>query len=287
MIYDCLIIGAGPAGLSAALQCRARGLTALVIGNAAENTPLGKSPRVDNYLGLPDLSGPELLAAFRGHVEGLGAAELVTGRVLSAYAYGGSFAVTVGSDLYEGKSVILATGLAKVRPIPGEERLLGKGVSYCASCDGMLYRGRSVAVIGLAEDSPGEAELLAKMGCAVTFLAPRRPETLDGAIPFVASSGWEILGEDKVTGVAADGRTVPCEGVFLLRDTVAPTALFPGLETEKGYIKVGRAMETNLPGVFACGDCTGAPLQIAKAVGEGQVAAHSAGIWLKARETAQ
>lgn len=287
MIYDCLIIGAGPAGLSAALQCRARGLSALVVGNAAENAPLGKSRKVDNYLGLPGLSGLEMLSAFRGHVQELEAAELVTGRVLNAMAYGDCFAVTVGKDVYQGKSVILATGLAKVRPIPGEERLLGRGVSYCASCDGMLYRGRSVAVIGLAGDSPEEAGLLAKMGCQVTFLAPHRPQTLEGSIPFVASSGWEILGEDKVTGVATEAGALPCEGVFLLRDTVAPTALFPGLETEKGYIKVGRAMDTNLPGVFACGDCTGGPLQIAKAVGEGQVAAHSAGIWLKARDAAQ
>ncbi len=283
MVYDCLIIGAGPAGLSAALQCGARGLSALVIGNPAADNPLWRSRKVDNYLGLPGRSGPELLEAFRRHAQAT-PAQFVTGRVLSAYPYGGVFSVTVGSEVYQGKSVILATGVIRTQPLPGEERLLGKGVSYCASCDGMLYRGRPVAVIGLAADAVEEAELLAKIGCRVTFLAPQRPERLPEDIPYVKAVKPEILGETQVTGVRAQEGELPCDGVFLLRDTVAPTALFPGLAVEQGYIQVDRAMATNLPGVFACGDCTGAPLQIAKAVGEGQVAAHSAGIWLKTQE---
>lgn len=123
--------------------------------------------------------------------------------------------------------------------------------------------------------------MLVKMGCHVTYLAPRRPDGLDEAIPYIKAAKLEILGRDKVDAVLADGVAVPCQGVFILRPTVAPTALFPGLDTEDGYIRVNRAMETNLPGVFACGDCVGQPLQIAKAVGEGQVAAHSASLWLE------
>lgn len=283
MVYDCLIIGAGPAGLSAAVQCGARGLSALVIGNPESDNPLWRSRRVDNYLGLPGRSGPELLEVFRRHAETT-PAQFVTGRVLNAYAYGGAFSVTAGSEVYQGKSVILATGVIRTQPLPGEERLLGKGVSYCASCDGMLYRGRRVAVIGLAADAVTEAEMLARIGCQVTFVAPQRPEGLPEAIPYEKAVKPEILGEAQVTGVRTEAGELPCGGVFLLRDTVAPTALFPDLEVEQGYIKVDRAMATNLPGVFACGDCVGPPLQIAKAVGEGQVAAHSAGIWLKAQE---
>lgn len=281
MTYDCLIIGSGPAGLSAALQCKARGLSALVIGNPSRENPLWKAQLVDNYLGLPGVTGPDMMEIFTRHVARSQAAEMVTGRVLSAMAYGDRFAVTVGSEVYEGKSVILATGVSRARPYPGEEALLGKGVSYCATCDGMLYRNREVAVVGLAPDAPEEAAMLAKMGCRVTYLSPRRPEGLDETIPYIKAAKLEILGRDKVDAVVADGVSVPCQGVFILRPTVAPAALFPGLAVEEGYIRVGRDMATNLPGVFACGDCTGQPLQIAKAVGEGQVAAHSASLWLE------
>lgn len=281
MTYDCLILGAGPAGLSAALQCRYRGLSALVIGNPQAQNPLVKAERVDNYLGLPSLTGVQLLGAFHRHLEQCQDVSIITGRVLSAMSYGNSFAISVGSEVYEGKTVIIATGVARGPVYPGEERLLGLGVSYCATCDGMLYRGRDVAVVGLTRDAPEEAAMLAKIGCRVTFVSPRRPETLDGAIPYIKATKLEILGEDKVSGLLADGVELPCEGVFLLRDTIAPTALFPGLAQEGGYIQVDRAMSTNLPGVFACGDCTGLPLQIAKAVGEGQTAAYSAGKWLE------
>ncbi len=283
LVYDCLIIGAGPAGLSAALQCGARGLSALVIGNPTADSPLWRSRRVDNYLGLPGRSGPDLLEAFQQHAQAT-PAQFVTGRVLNAYLYGKVFSVTVGSEVYQGKSVILATGVIRTQPLPGEAQLLGKGVSYCASCDGMLYRGRPVVVIGLAADAADEAQMLSRIGCQVTFAAPKRPKALSEAIPYVKAVKPEILGEAQVTGVQTEAGELPCDGVFLLRDTVAPTALFPDLALDQGYIKVDRTMATNLPGVFACGDCTGAPLQIAKAVGEGQVAAHSAGIWLKSQE---
>lgn len=281
MTFDCLIIGGGPAGLSAALQCKARGLSALLIGNPGDQNPLGKAQRVDNYLGLPGLTGRAMVEAFQRHVTQSRAAEVVTGRVLNAMALEAGFAVTVGSEVYQGRSVILATGISRGRVFPGEERLLGRGVSYCATCDGMLYRGRDVVVVGLARDAAEEAVFLAKLGCHVTFLAPRRPDALPDGIPDIKAARLEILGEDRVTGVVAEGRDIPCQGVFILRDTVAPTALFPALATQGGYVKVSRRMETNLPGVFACGDCTGLPLQIAKAVGEGQMAVHSAEDWLK------
>lgn len=281
MTYDCLIIGGGPAGLSAALQCKARGLSALLIGNPSGQNPLGKAERVDNYLGLPGVTGRELMETFQRHVVQSQAAQMVTGRVLNAMAYGDRFAVTVGSEVYEGRTVILAAGVARGRKYPGEEELLGRGVSYCATCDAMLYRGREVAVVGLAQDAAEEAQFLTKVGCHVTFIAPKRPEDLPEDIPYIKATRLEILGENTVTGVRADDTTLPCQGVFILRDTVAPDALFPGLELDGRYIKVGRDMSTSLPGVYACGDCVGLPLQIAKAVGEGQVAAHNAGIWLE------
>ena len=281
MTYDCLIIGSGPAGLSAALQCKALGLSALLIGNPHHQNPLEKAERVDNYLGLPGLTGNELMDAFQRHVAEGQAAEMVVGRAMNAMAYGNSFAVNVGSEIYQGKSVILATGVSRGRKYPGEETLLGRGVSYCAVCDGMLYRNREIAVVGLARDAVSEAQFLAKIGCRVTFLSPARPEDLPDDIPYIKAKKLEILGEDKVTAIRTEDGEISCEGVFILRDTVAPASLFPALASEGGYIKVNGDMATNLPGVFACGDCTGLPLQIAKAVGEGQKAAHSAKVWLE------
>ena len=157
---------------------------------------------------------------------------------------------------------------------------MGAGVSYCATCDGMLYRGRDVVVAGRSAEAPEEADYLHGLGCRVTYTAPVRPEDLNPEIPFVKAAKIEVCGEGKVTSVKADGREIPCEGVFILRATVAPTDLLPGLELKDGYIAVDRDMATSVPGVFAAGDCTGQPLQIAKAVGEGQVAGHRAAEYL-------
>lgn len=280
MVYDVLILGAGPAGLSAALQCAARGKTALVVGNPPRQSPLQKAERIDNYLGLPNLTGEAMLDAFLAHAKAADGVTLLEGRALSAMPMEHVFYISVGSDVYEGRSVVLASGVARSKPYPGEAELLGKGVSYCATCDGMLYRGRDVVVVGLAQDAPEEAAMLAQIGCKVTFVAPRQPEELAESIPFIKATKLSILGGAKVEGVMADGQLLPCQGVFLLRDAVAPTTLFPTLATQNGYIQVDRQMATNLPGVYAAGDCTGLPLQVAKAVGEGQVAAHNACQWL-------
>ena len=144
----------------------------------------------------------------------------------------------------------------------------------------MLYRGKPVAVVGRSPDAPEEANFLQTLGCQVTYLAPKRPAALDTAIPFVQTGTVEIQGELTVTGLVANGETIPCSGVFILRPAVAPTDLLPALETEHGTVKTDRTMATNLPGVFAAGDCTGGPLQVAKAAGEGQVAALSACAYL-------
>ncbi|MCI9157291.1 MAG: FAD-dependent oxidoreductase, partial [Lawsonibacter sp.] len=153
---------------------------------------------------------------------------------------------------------------------------LGRGVSYCATCDGMLYRNKPVTVVGLAPDAQHEANYLHSLGCQVVYLSPHQPKGLDEGIPYVKAGKLAVRGEQTVTGLEADGAFLPCAGVFILRRSVAPTDLLPTLETEEGVIKVDRHMATNLSGVFAAGDCTGEPLQVSKAVGEGHVAALSA-----------
>ena len=279
MKYEIAVVGGGPAGLSAALQARIRGKSVLVISGDVRDNPLHKTQRVDNYLGLPEAEGAELLERFQAHAEKAGI-ERKTGRVLNIMPAGGQFYLGVGSDVVEARAVILATGVVQNAKLPGEAEFLGRGVSYCATCDGMLYRGRQVAVVGKSSDAPEEAAYLRSIGCQVTYVAASRPEGLDPEIPFVKGRRPEILGDTKVYALRADGQEVPCDGVFLLRPAMALADLLPGLALEAGYIAVDRSMATNVPGVFAAGDCTGLPHQVSKAVGEGQVAGHRASEYL-------
>ena len=274
MTYDIIVLGAGPAGLAAAVAARGRNKSVLVIGNRWQDSPLAKAERVDNYLGLPGLTGSGMLATFHEHAVQMGV-EFVVGKAISLMAWEG-FMVTVGSQVYQGKALILAPGVTRQAKYPGEEEYLGRGVSYCATCDGMLYRGKPVVVVGRSSDAPHEANYLHSLGCQVTYVSPQPPRGLDDGIPFIKAGKLAVKGSQTVTALEADGAELPCSGVFILRSSVAPTDLLPTLETEEGYIKVDRRMATSVEGVFAAGDCTGLPLQVSKAVGEGHVAALSA-----------
>lgn len=269
MSYDVLVIGGGPAGLSASINVRARGRSALVVSNPLEENPLWRAEKVDNYLGLPGLSGAEMLAAMRRHAEQAGV-EFLAGKVLNAVQMPDAWYVSVGPDMYNARAVVLAAGVARGKKFAGEAELLGRGVSYCATCDGMLYRGKPIVVAGNAPNFREEVEFLQGIGCQVTE---------------VGLGGLKILGENQVEAVESKGERIPCAGVFLLRTAVAPTDLLPGLALEDGHISVDRYMRTNVKGIYAAGDCTGAPLQIAKAVGEGQMAAHTAVTGLDRAET--
>ena len=281
MRYDVIVLGGGPAGLSAAVAARGRNKSVLVVGNRWQDSPLARAERVDNYLGLPGVTGMELLEQFRRHAEEMGA-DFVLGRVISLMAWNG-FHLTVGSELYEGETLVLAPGVVRQAKYPGEAEYLGRGVSYCATCDGMLYRGKPVAVAGRSGDAPREAAYLKSLGCQVVYVAPKRPTALEPDIPFLQANRLEIAGAQTVTTLVADGAPIPCSGVFILRDAVAPTDLLPQLETLGGSIRVDRSMATSIPGVFAAGDCTGGPLQVSKAVGEGLIAALSAAEFLDRR----
>lgn len=270
MSYDVLVIGGGPAGLSASINVRARGRSALVVSNPLEENPLWRAEKVDNYLGLPGLSGAEMLAAMRRHAEQAGV-EFLAGKVLNAVQMPDAWYVSVGPDMYNARAVVLAAGVARGKKFAGEAELLGRGVSYCATCDGMLYRGKSVAVLGYSDTARQEAEFLTGIGCSVTYFD--HPRTC------------AITGGDRVSAVTCDGETVTAEGVFLLRPTMAPTDLFQGLELEGDYVRTDRRMATNLPGVFAAGDCTGGALQVSKAVGEGLVAGQSAAAYLEGKRS--
>ena len=276
MPYDIAVIGSGPAGLSAAVNARARGKTVLVVGNDYRESPLYRAERVDNYLGMPGRTGAELMEAYRRHAEAM-EVDFRTGRVLNIMQMDGTSYLSIGSDMETAGAVVLATGVARGRKLPGEARYLGRGVSYCATCDGMLYRGKPVAVVGLAPDAPEEANFLQGIGCQVTYVSAREPEGLVPAVRWVRQTGrLEIVGEDTATALRIGDTELPAQCIFLLRSAFPPTDLLPDLALEDGYITVDRRMRTNLPGVFAAGDCTGLPLQLSKAVGEGLVAGQAA-----------
>lgn len=260
---DAVIIGGGPAGLSAALTLRARGKTVTVVTAGETGSHLYKAERVENYPGMPGVSGKALLEAMTAQAQAQGVV-FQHGRATSAVPMGRRFGVAVGSEYLDAGCLILTSGISMGRPYPGETEYLGRGVSYCATCDGMMYRGKPVAVIGLCDDAPEEAEFLRSIGCRVEYFDKSRAKE------------YEIRGEQTVTALLADGTEYPVQGVFILRSGVAPASLLPGLETENGAIRTDRSMATSVPGVFAAGDCTGAPYQAAKAVGEGNIAALSA-----------
>ncbi len=279
-----IILGSGPAGLAAAIAARSRDKRVIVVGNLMEQSALARAERVDNYPGMPGLTGIELLEKLKSHAEDMGA-EFVTGRVIAAMSWGDSYALTVGSEVYQGGALVLAPGVVQTAKYPGEERLLGRGVSYCATCDGMLYRGREVMVVGRTDDAPAEANFLHSVGCKVTYIDTKRPDDLDAGIGYLPLGKLEVTGENRVDGIILNGEPHPCDGVFVLRKAVAPADLLAGLELENGAIRVDRSMATNLPGVFAAGDCTGRPYQVAKAVGEGLTAGECAAEYLDSKNT--
>lgn len=279
--FDCIVVGAGPAGLSAAVNLRRRDKSVLVVSGG--DTLLAKAEQVDNYLGIPGVTGAQLMERFTAHAVHSGAV-LRKGRVGNVMPFNGRFMVNLDGGILETGAVVLACGISQAKPVPGEADLLGRGVSYCATCDGMLYRGRPVAVWGLSGDAPDEANFLSGIGCTVTYIAAKRPESLDGAVVFCAGRVEAVLGDTSVCAVRVNGAGLPVEGVFILRPSAPPDALAPGLAMEDGFVKTDARMGTNIPGLFAAGDITGKPFQVANAVGNGLIAGLSAAEYLSQQE---
>ncbi len=281
-MYDVLIVGGSCAGLSAAMTARKRNLSVLVL--YAGDGAMGKITRMDNYPGLPGASGAELLRIFRQQAAALGA-ELKKQLVQRVLHMGEGFSVLAQNDLYEARSVILALGTSRVNPLPGEEELLGQGVSYCATCDGMFYRGRHMLVIAGGIEAVEEANYLSELGRVSYFIEkPHDTAGLSPNIRLMQGKPRSIERADQGLKLNTDGESCEGDGIFVLRPAVAMTQLMPELSTEKGSIVADENLMTSVPGVFAAGDILGAPLQAPKAVGEGNVAALAAASWLRRQE---
>ena len=273
-IADIAIIGGGPAGLSAALNGIARGKSVRVFstpGNYLERAEI-----INNYLGMEAVSGKEMMQRFREQVQSVGV-KIESGRVLSVMPLGERFMVAFNSDVVEARTVIIASGAARQKEISGETKFLGRGVSYCATCDGMLYRGKRAIVCGEADDLVAEANFLQQIGVQVTLVSPKqRPRELAAGVAFCQDRLTAVKGSQLVEAAELQRGDIATDAVFILHNSLLPALLLPGLETKNGFIQVSRLQETNIAGVFASGDCSGIPLQIAKAVGEGLVAAQQA-----------
>lgn len=284
-MYDIGIIGSGPAALSAAVNARQRNKSVCVFGRSLDSSLLFAAEKVDNYLGMPDLSGEEMLNQFYSHAVKRGV-EFKESRISQIMSMGDHFVINADNEFFEAKTLILAIGLNKSKGIAGEMEYLGKGVSYCATCDGMLYRNKRVVVVGENEEGEAEANFLADVCEKVIYLPLYQPVlNLKETVEVLSGKPKAVIGEGiRVTGIEVEGETVECDGIFFAKNSTPPESLLFGLHTDGKNIIVDRSMATNLPGVFAAGDCTGAPFQIAKAVGEGLVAALSAAAYIDAKK---
>ena len=282
--YDIAIIGTGPAGVSAALTARNRNKSILLLGSRQMSEKVAKAHEIRNYPGLPFIRGEDMAAAFRDQLDQM-EIPVTEKRIGAVYAMGDYFALQAGEEMLEAKTVILATGVVSAKPLPGEEALLGRGVSYCATCDAPLYRGRAAAVIGFSPREEAEAAFLSEV-CSRVIYIPVYPEETDlpETVEVIREKPVEIRKTEGGLIVQTTEGEYPADGVFVLREAVAPAQLVPGLETDGAHVKVNRKMETNLPGVFACGDLTGTPYQYVKAAGEGNVAAISAAAYLDRKQ---
>lgn len=284
-MYDIGIIGSGPAALSAAVNARQRNKSVCVFGRSLDSSLLFAAEKVDNYLGMPDLSGEEMLNQFYAHAVKRGV-EFKESRISQIMSMGDYFVINADNEFFEAKTLILAIGLNKSKGISGEMEYLGKGVSYCATCDGMLYRNKKVVVVGENEEGEAEANFLADVCEKVVYLPLYQPVlNLKETVEILNGKPKAVIGEgSRVTGIEAGDERVECDGIFFAKNSTPPESLLFGLHTDGKNIMVDRSMATNLPGVFAAGDCTGAPFQIAKAVGEGLVAALSAAAYIDAKK---
>lgn len=271
--YDVAVLGCGPAGLSAAINARVRNKRVIVIGADLCSPPLHKAQKIENYLGLPGLTGGELLERFMDHFEKMGI-ERTTVKAGGIMEEGGGFTVLLGEEALQAGSIVIATGIPYKSTLPREEEMLGRGLGYCATCDGPLYRDKDVLLIGHSDEAEAEARFMAEICSRVYYLPLYKDSRLnDERIQIVKEPPLEIIGQDFVEGLKVkDGSVYNIDGLFILGGETAPDRLIPGLMIEDKHIKVNRQQETNIPGIFAAGDCTGAPYQVAKSVGEGQVA---------------
>ena len=295
-VYDVLIIGGGPGGYTAALYCARAGLSTVLFEKLSAGGQMGLTTEIDNYPGFPEgVDGFTLGQKMEEGAERFGA-KTVLADVRSVELAGDIKTVHTSEGDYEGRTVVIATGATPRKlGVPGEQELTGRGVSYCAACDGMFYRGKDVVVVGGGNSAAHDASILARICKSVTLV--HRRNTLRATkiyhAPLEAAENltfcWDSTVEEivsevgKLTGVkvknvkTGEEKEIPCDGLFVSIGRSPATGLFKGILTldPAGYIAADESTRTSIPGVFAVGDVrTKAMRQVVTAVADGATASH-------------
>ena len=282
IILDAAVIGTGMAGISAALTLAARGKKFSIFGNAGLSEKIEKAHVINNYPGLYGKTGAEFCLELKNQLKAL-KIEITEKRITNVYNMGKYFSLLSGMEQFDAKTIIISTGVDFGKPLLGEEQFLGRGVSYCATCDGMLYKGKTVVVLAYSKSEEKEAEFLLSI-CSKIFYVPMYKETVEipasESLEIVRDVPKEIIGSLKAQKLVLADKTIEADCIFILRESIMPSALLQGLEMDGNHIAVDRKCCTNIPGCFAAGDVIGAPYQYAKAAGEGNIAAVSAAAYL-------
>ena len=297
VLTDIIIIGAGPAGIQAAIHAARGKAKVVVLGKRIDSAMSGA--HVENYFGIRGKTdGSEILENGLHQATGFGA-EHIEENVISMSRSGDTFsAVTENGTEISSKAVILAPGISRLKlNIPGEKELFGKGVSYCAACDCNFYKGKRVAIIGDESEAAASAELMTEYASNVYWITKdtKASEHMIGkaksvGVEMIGERLAEIVGKEKVTGIKlSDASMLAVDGVFIelgarsSSDLAMDIDLIPNTD---GTINVDERCKTSVSGVYACGDVTGRPWQIAKAVGQGAVAGMNATSYIKGEKDA-
>jgi len=291
--YDVVIIGGGPAGLAAGIYARRAGLECIILEKGVPGGQVLTSPNVENYPGFPEVSGMKLMETMSDHARRY--VEIREGEEVLRVRGGEKFELMTASGKYVCKAIILATGSThKKLGVPGEEGMTGRGVSYCATCDGFFYKGREVIVVGGGNTALTDALYLNSIGCKVSiahrrdaFRADRHLQ--DSIAQHMIPVFWntvvdEIVGEDEVTSVrlrnikTGEAKAKSVNGVFIAvgEQPSSQLAAELGLDMDAGgFVNVDKSFRTNVPFVYAAGDVSGGIRQIVAAVHGGAAAALS------------
>ena len=295
-MYDCIIIGCGPSGMSCAIYLKRAGKSVLVLEKGMIGGQIALTKNIENYPGFKSIDGVSLAMQMYDHVTSIGV-DIKYEEVVSCNLQGQQKVVKTHKNEYTAKTVFICTGAStKQLNVEGEKKLIGKGVSYCATCDGTLYKGKDVAVVGAGNTALEDCVYLSNIANKV-YLIHRRDEfrgdnhntqkvyeqVKNGKIELVLSSEvTQILGEDKIDSIDVKNKktdelnTINVQGLFIAIGRTPDTQIFEGIELENGYILTNEKMETNIPGVYAGGDVRKTPLrQIVTACSDGAVAAIS------------
>lgn len=275
-MVDVAIIGAGPAGIAAALNVRLRNMSLMLFGARARSQKLASAKLIHNYPGFAGISGEALAAAYQKHIEAEGIS--VTTRVIDhVYQLEDMFYLASGDEGWEARAVVLATGVSFEHPLPGEEEIVGEGVSYCATCDGRLYKGANVLVLGYDDKSIEEALYLSELARVTYMPITKAADTQDERLQIIRDIKPSAISRRAgQTVLATDKGEFMADCAFILRGAISPNLLVAGLDAPDGHVSANKNAATNVKGLFAAGDVTGTPYQIAKAVGEGATAGLSA-----------